>query len=230
MNKIVTKICSIILVICAVFTVCACGKTKTPQVEVVTVTEIVTVTEPSLETEPISEEIIVEPNTDEVVQITEIVEVTQIVQVTEPYQENSTSSGLVFVLNEDGVSYALAQCYPVVSGKVVIPATYNGKPVTKIGDYAFEKCTNVTEVVIPEGIVSIGKCCFSGSGVTHLEIPDSVTNIAYNALVPMKSVTYRGKTYIQYDENADELNALFGETVWNGYITPPTFADLTAPQ
>ena len=38
---------------------------------------------------------------------------------------------------------------PNASGDVVITNTYDGYPVTSIGDYAFEGCSSLTSVTIP---------------------------------------------------------------------------------
>lgn len=47
-----------------------------------------------------------------------------------------------------------------VTGDVVIPAELGGYPVTAIDDYAFEYNYDITSVVIPEGVETIGKYCF----------------------------------------------------------------------
>ena len=68
------------------------------------------------------------------------------------------------------------------SGEVVIPesvehegATYS---VTSIGDDAFEYCSDLTSVTIPNSVTSIGKYAFDGCyGLTSVTIPNSVTSI-----------------------------------------------------
>ena len=40
---------------------------------------------------------------------------------------------LTFQLNSDGQSYYVSGCSASASGEIVIPATYNGLPVTSIG-------------------------------------------------------------------------------------------------
>lgn len=66
----------------------------------------------------------------------------------------------------------------LTSGTVTIPAIVNGYAVKGLSDYAFSRCENLTSVVIPDGITSIGKSTFSGcKGLTSIVIPDGVTSI-----------------------------------------------------
>ena len=65
--------------------------------------------------------------------------------------------------------------------------------VTTIGSYAFNKCSGLTSVTIPDSVTSIGDHAFiMCSGLTSLEIPSSVTYIGGDALYGcsgLKSVT-----------------------------------------
>lgn len=58
--------------------------------------------------------------------------------------------------------------YTGPGGKVEIPAELGEKLVTVIGDDAF-LMNNLTEVIIPESMISIGHGAFAGSGLTSLE-------------------------------------------------------------
>ncbi|MFA6867295.1 MAG: leucine-rich repeat domain-containing protein [Clostridia bacterium] len=67
---------------------------------------------------------------------------------------------------------------------LVIPSTYNGLPVTKVGDGSVPLTNSdfLTTVVINNGIVSIEASAFSGcSFLTSLTIPNSLTSIGANA-------------------------------------------------
>ncbi len=72
---------------------------------------------------------------------------------------------LVFVENDDG-GYTVESNNGAM-GDVVIPATYNGKPVTAIGEYCFNTQnyrSKITSVTIPDSVASIGKYAFRDCG------------------------------------------------------------------
>lgn len=64
------------------------------------------------------------------------------------------------------------------SSNVVIPATLGGKPVVRIGYCAFQFCTTLQKVVIPEGVTVIGSNAFEGcSNLTDVVLPESLAVI-----------------------------------------------------
>jgi len=67
-------------------------------------------------------------------------------------------------------------------GDLVIPAEYEGVPVTAIGDFAFLRCKELTSVVISDGIECIGEGAFDEcSSMRSVTIPSSVKVIGDSA-------------------------------------------------
>ena len=75
-----------------------------------------------------------------------------------PLPEGKTS--LEFVLDSATDSYRVVGFGSGVADKVVIPSTYNGKPVKFIGAHAFDGCIEITSLSIPKSIVHIDDYAF----------------------------------------------------------------------
>ena len=83
------------------------------------------------------------------------------------------------------------------SGAVVIPSSvssvdYSGATysVTSIGDSAFEYCTSLTSIEIPNSVTSIGERAFLHcESLTNIQIPNSVTSIGDEAFYNCSSLT-----------------------------------------
>lgn len=81
---------------------------------------------------------------------------------------------------EDGNATITAVDRWAVSGKVTVPSTLGGYPVTAIGYDAFTDCTLITEIIIPDQITTIGNAAFYGcSALKSINIPYGVTNIGF---------------------------------------------------
>ncbi len=74
-------------------------------------------------------------------------------------------------------------------GVLSIPAQLDGLPVAGIGSYAFEECTGLTAVIIPDGVTWIANDAFRGcNGLQEVSIPSTVSEIAQNAFVDCTSL------------------------------------------
>jgi hypothetical protein len=100
---------------------------------------------------------------------------------------------LTFLLNGNGTEYSVTDCLETTSGILDIPSTYNGIPVTSIGNGAFSYCTNLSGITIPDSVTSIGEGAFSHcANLTSITISDSVTSIgssAFSSCYSLSSIT-----------------------------------------
>ncbi|WP_206018745.1 leucine-rich repeat domain-containing protein [Rubritalea profundi] len=66
--------------------------------------------------------------------------------------------------------------------EIIIPAKIKGKPVTRIGNSAFQQYANLKKVTIPEGVTKIGATTFNGcKNLTSITIPDTVKSFGFGA-------------------------------------------------
>jgi len=93
----------------------------------------------------------------------------------------SSVDGILF----DKRQTTLIACPAARAGRYTIPNN-----VTKIGDYAFNSCSNLTSVIIPGSVTNLGNYVFAGcSGLTSVTIPASITSIGANAFAGCSTLT-----------------------------------------
>ena len=78
-------------------------------------------------------------------------------------------------LEDDGWTIAITGYSGEATGDVVIPNNIEGHMVTYIKDDAFKGCSELTSVILPDGLKFIGKRTFEGcSGLTNITLPDGL--------------------------------------------------------
>lgn len=115
-----------------------------------------------------------------------------------------------YELINDGTEYALVK-YNGVKADIVMPSTFDGKPVTKISRGAFKQnwsyksvvvgsevktieksafssCAHLAKIVLPDSLETIEDQAFALLGLTEIVIPDSVKTIGENAFLSCNHV------------------------------------------
>ena len=91
-----------------------------------------------------------------------------------------------------GDAVTITGCDRNASGKLVIPATIEGKTVASIAERAFTQCL-LTSIMIPDSVTLIGNGAFQWClKLTSITIPDSVNSIgdsAFSGCTSLKSIT-----------------------------------------
>lgn len=73
---------------------------------------------------------------------------------------------------------------------IKLTGTINGKPITKIADDAFAKCTELENVVIGDKITYIGKHAFSNTAIRYITLGANVTYVDDEAFAGCKNLKH----------------------------------------
>lgn len=127
------------------------------------------------------------------------------------------TAGLTYELNEDGESYKVTGYSQTLPDELVIPDTYNGKPVTVVGKRSFMYAEDINSIVVgknvkviepfsffrttaeyislPEGLKEIEDSAITGAFIS-VDIPDTVEYIGSNGVLAQNYIEDNGYYYI----------------------------------
>ncbi len=101
---------------------------------------------------------------------------------------NKCTEGLTFALNVDEKGYSI-ESYDGTDKEIIIPSEYKGLPVTAIKNKVFQDYTEITSVIIPESVESIGKLAFSSCvSLESIEISNNVSYIGSEAFLDCENI------------------------------------------
>ncbi len=99
------------------------------------------------------------------------------------------TEGLKFTYRSNTDSYSVTGIGSA-TGEIVIPYGHEGKFVTSIGYRAFEDCTGLTSITIPDSVTSIEyQAFYKCTSLTSITIPNSVTSIGDRAFKDCTGLT-----------------------------------------
>lgn len=101
---------------------------------------------------------------------------------------SDTGSSLLEIRKLNNAEACVYRCQKSASGTVTIPAQWNGLPVTSIHSYAFDNCSGVTKIILPDSIKTIESFAFFSCGMLEISIPASVSTIGASAFYGCKAL------------------------------------------
>ena len=88
----------------------------------------------------------------------------------------ATVDDLTFTVYDD--SATLTKCSTSATGAIEIPAEYEGKPVTMIATKAFQRCSQITSITMPDSINTIGEYAFqSATALKEISISNNIRSL-----------------------------------------------------
>lgn len=101
---------------------------------------------------------------------------------------SDTGSSLLEIRKLNNAEACVYRCQKSASGTVTVPAQWNGLPVTSIRSYAFDNCSGVTKIILPDSIKTIESFAFFSCGMLEISIPASVSTIGASAFYGCKAL------------------------------------------
>jgi hypothetical protein len=99
------------------------------------------------------------------------------------YKEEPPVPSLSFRLLESELGYAVSMG-DFEGNEIIIPSEYNELPVLEIDEYGFYVCTEISNISIPESIITIGSSAFVYcTSLTEIFIPSTVLNMGSNVFL-----------------------------------------------
>lgn len=107
---------------------------------------------------------------------------------------NTGSRGLAYSVNSDHTSCTVTGMGSCEDTEIIIPAVIDGYDVTEIGSGAFQDCTSLTSVTIPDSVTRIGENAFRDcTSLSIVTIGNKETVIGLKAFLgcsSLKSMTF----------------------------------------
>lgn len=108
---------------------------------------------------------------------------------TNPDNASTKDEDFVLTIQADG-TMELSH-YNGSAKQLTVPPVIDGWPITAIADHAFEDARGLLSVTLSEGLVSIGKFAFAGTGPSFVTLPSSLKTIgssAFNSCTNLVSI------------------------------------------
>ena len=120
------------------------------------------------------------------------------------------TEGLDYTISDDESYYIVSGIGTYAEKEIIIPSTYQGLPVKKIGNSAFKDRSFITNITIPSSVTSIGSYAFSGCPIENATIPTIA--ISYIPKTKLKTVVINGGDTIK-DSAFEDCTSLTSVTI-----------------